>query len=74
MSDLVITKYEKPDKIDCKASEGMVLLAGCNKTGKEQNFSSFMSFYRLPVKGVACIRDGFSHLKISGLKLCLPTS
>ena len=38
MSDLVITKYLKPDKIDSKASEGMVLLAGYNKAGKEQNF------------------------------------
>jgi hypothetical protein len=60
-------------KIGCNASEGMDVLVSQGLVGKEQNFTSSKSFYRLP-EGVAQIKSLSSHLKKWIKSVCLPIS
>lgn len=74
MSQLVFSIFMSPGEVGSNASEGMDFLWRQEQPGKEQELPSSVSLNRLPAESMAQIRDGFSQLKRSGLKVCLLTS
>lgn len=63
-----------PEDIGFNASERTDLLARWEQAGNEKKLPSSMSLGRLPAESVTQIRNVFSQLEQSGLKVCLPAS